>query len=57
MIGVEEKYYTCRYDRPFKEIFLKEENKDMLKDLLELILNKKINKIELGPKFLCIMRD
>ena len=45
----EEKYYTCRYDRPFKEVFLKEENKDMLKDLLELILNIKINDISLLP--------
>ncbi len=45
----EKKYYTCRYDRPFKEVFLKEENKDMLKDLLELILNIKINDISLLP--------
>lgn len=43
----ERKYYTCKYDRPFKEIFLKEKNKDMLKDLLELILKVKIKKIEL----------
>ena len=43
------KYYTCRYDRPFKEIFLNEKNKHMLKDLLELILKVKISKIELRP--------
>jgi len=48
-IETKEKYYTCRYDRPFKEIFLKERNKDLLKDLLELILNVKINNITLGP--------
>ena len=27
---MKEKYYTCRYDRPFKEIMLKESNKDGL---------------------------
>ena len=43
------KYYTCRYDRPFKEIFLKEKNKHMLKALLELILKIKIHDIQLRP--------
>ena len=46
---LEDKYYTCKYDRPFKEIFLKEKNKDMLKALLELVLNIKINEIEVKP--------
>ena len=41
------KFYTCKYDRPFKEIFLKEQNKDLLKVLLEQVLNIKINKIEI----------
>ena len=45
----ENKYYTCKYDRPFKEIFLNEKNKDMLKDLLEVVLKVKINKIEVKP--------
>ena len=43
------KYYTCKYDRPFKEIFLKEKNKHLLKELLELILNLKIEDIKLSP--------
>ena len=34
------KYYTCKYDRPFKEIMLKESNKDILKKLLEHILKE-----------------
>ena len=37
--NIQNKYYTCKYDRPFKEIFINEENKEMLKGLLELILN------------------
>jgi hypothetical protein len=41
------KFYTCKYDRPFKEIFLKEQNKDLLKVLLEQVLNLKINEIEI----------
>ncbi len=42
-----EKFYSAKYDRAFKEVFLKEKNKGMLKDLLEKILNTKINKLEL----------
>ena len=41
-----EKYYTCKYDRPFKEIMLNENNKDILKELLVLILKVNINEIE-----------
>lgn len=40
------KFYTCRYDRAFKEVFMKEENKDILSKLLESILKVKIEKIE-----------
>ena len=43
----EKKFYTCKYDRPFKEIFLNEQNKHLLKGLLETILKTEIDKIEL----------
>ena len=46
---MEKKFYTCKYDRPFKEIFLNEQNKHLLKGLLETILKTKIDKIELQP--------
>ena len=42
----ENKFYTCRYDRTFKEVFMKEENKDLLIYLLEKILKVKINDLE-----------
>ena len=38
----EKKFYTCRYDIAFKEIFMKEENKDILIAVIESILNIKI---------------
>ena len=41
------KFYTCKYDRPFKEVFLNPRNKDLLKALLELVLEEEINKIEI----------
>ena len=41
-----EKFYTCKYDRAFKEVFVKEENKDILKKLLEEILQVEIERIE-----------
>ena len=41
------KFYTCKNDRTFKEVFLKEENSDLLKALLELILQIKIDKLEI----------
>ena len=41
-----EKFYTCRYDRAFKEIMLDERNTDILKWLLESILKLKIKTIE-----------
>ena len=40
------KFYTCRYDRAFKEVFLKEENEDLLITLLEFTLNLKIFEIQ-----------
>ena len=53
MIETKEKFYTSRNDRVFKEIFMKEENKDILKRLLESILNLKISDI----KFLNLERN
>ena len=43
------KYYTCKYDRPFKEIMLKENNKDLLKLLLEHILKVEVKEITILP--------
>ena len=40
------KFYSCRYDRTFKEVFLKEENEDLLVALLELTLNLKVYEIQ-----------
>ena len=40
------KFYTCKYDRAFKEVFMKEDNKDILTNLLEEILEVKISNIE-----------
>ena len=40
------KFYTCRYDRAFKEVFMNEKNKDLLIYLLEGILKVKINEVE-----------
>ncbi len=41
----EKEFFTCRYDIAFKEIFMKEENKDILTALIESILNIKIKEI------------
>ncbi len=40
MIETKEKFYTAKYDRVFKEIFLKEENEDLLKKLLKVALKE-----------------
>ncbi len=40
------KFYTCRYDVAFKEVFLNEKNEEILKKLLEQSLNVKIHAIE-----------
>ena len=36
------KFYSCRYDKTFKEVFLNSKNEDLLKALLEDILKVKI---------------
>ena len=41
------KFYTCRNDRAFKEVFLNPNNSDLLKALLEFILKIKIDKLEI----------
>ena len=41
----EKKFYTCRYDTAFKEVFMKEDNKDILIALLESILDIKIKEL------------
>ena len=41
----EKEFYTCRYDRAFKEVFMKKENKDLLIPLLESILDIKIKEL------------
>ena len=43
------KYYSAKYDRAFKEVMLKEKNKDLLKGLLETVLKVRIDKISLLP--------
>ena len=40
------KFYTCKYDRPFKEVMLNKKNEDLLKWFLEDILKVKIERIE-----------
>ena len=44
-----EEYYTCRNDKAFKCMFLDEDSKNLLKNLLEFILKEKINKITYLP--------
>lgn len=41
------KFYTCKYDKPFKKIMLNEKNKDILKKLLETILKQEIKYINI----------
>ena len=41
------RFYTYRFDRPFKEVFLNPKNKDLLKALLELVLEIKIDRIKI----------
>ena len=48
MIKSENKFYTCKYDKPFKEIMLKKSNEDILKALLKSILNVEIKDIEIN---------
>ena len=42
----EKKFYTCRNDIAFKEVFMEEKNSDLLKALLESILDIKIKNIK-----------
>ena len=42
-------FYTCKYDKAFKEIMMKEENFEILKKVLESILEVTIQKIQLQP--------
>ncbi len=42
-----DKFYTCKYDRAFKEVMLQENDTEILQCLLESILKLKINKIEI----------
>ena len=46
MSDKKEKFYTCRYDAAFKEIFMNEKNKDLLICLLEETLDLKINELK-----------
>lgn len=45
LLEKEEKFYTAKYDRAFKEVFLKEENEELLLSVLKESLNTKIAKI------------
>ena len=44
---MKKEFYTCKNDRAFKEVFLKPDNSDLLKALLEFILKIKIDKLEI----------
>lgn len=39
-------FYSCKYDKVFKEVFLNPDNKDILKALLEFTLKTKIDDIK-----------
>ena len=43
---IENKFYTCKYDRAFKEVMLSKKNEELLKWFLEDILKVKIKEIE-----------
>ena len=43
---MKDKFYICKSDRAFKEVFMNENNKDILKALLESILKLEINDIK-----------
>ena len=42
-----DKFYTCKSDRAFKEVFLKKNDSEPLQALLELILEIKIDYLEI----------
>lgn len=43
---IENKFYTCKYDRAFKEVMLSKKNEELLKWFLEDILKVKVESIE-----------
>ena len=45
----QKKFYTCKYDKSFKEIMMKKENFFILKKVLENILEIEVKEIELRP--------
>ena len=49
-----QKFYSCRYDRTFKEVFLNSKNEDLLESLLEDILKVKIEIKKILPTELIV---
>ena len=49
-----QKFYSCRYDKAFKEVFLNPKNEDLLKALLEDILKVKIEIKKILPTELIV---
>ena len=45
----QKKFYTCKYDKAFKETMMKKENSFILKKVLENILEIEVKEIELRP--------
>ena len=50
-----DKFYTCKSDRAFKEVFLKKNDSEPLQALLELILEIKIDYLEIKKNIYLIM--
>ena len=46
MIETKEKFYTCRSDRAFKEVFMREDSKDILSKVLESVLKVEVKDIK-----------
>ena len=53
MLEEKEKFYTCRSDRAFKEVFMREDSKDILSKVLEAVLKVEVKDI----KFLNLERN
>ena len=53
MLEEKEKFYTCRSDRAFKEVFMREDSKDILSKVLEAVLEVEVKDI----KFLNLERN
>ena len=53
MIKEKKKFYTCRSDRAFKEVFMREDSKDILSKVLEAVLEVEVKDI----KFLNLERN